>query len=59
MNSMTELLVLEDVDISITDIRIEGWKKFLSLETKLEVHFAPPNGHRCVCRRTFGGVSGH
>ena len=23
------------------------------------MHFAPPNGHRCVCRRTFGGVSGH
>lgn len=39
MNSITELLDLEDADISITDIRIEGRKKFLSLETKLETHF--------------------
>ena len=31
MNSITELLDLEDIDISITDIRIEGRKKFLSL----------------------------
>ena len=22
------------------------------------VHFAPPSGHRCVCQRTLGGVSG-
>ena len=41
MNSITELLDLEDADISITDISIEGRKKFLSLETKLEAHFCP------------------
>ena len=46
MNSITELLDLEDIDISITDIRIEGRKKFLSLETKLEAHFCPCCGFK-------------
>ena len=50
MNSITELLDLEDVDISITDIRIEGRKKFLSLETKLEAHFCPCCGFKMYSR---------
>lgn len=50
MNSITEILDLEDVDISITDIRIEGRKKFLSLETKLEAHFCPCCGFKMYSR---------
>ena len=50
MNSITELLDLEDVDISITDIRIEGRKKYLSLETKLEAHFCPCCGFKMYSR---------
>ena len=50
MNSITELLDLEDADISITDIRIEGRKKFLSLETKLEAHFCPCCGFKMYSR---------
>ena len=50
MNSITELLDLEDIDISITDIRIEGRKKFLSLETKLEAHFCPCCGFKMYSR---------
>ena len=34
-----------------------SWRNCTSNGCKM--HFAPPNGHRCVCRRTFGGVSGH
>ena len=43
---------VDDVDIMTLD---EEAKELL----EIRVHFAPPNGHRCVCRRTFGGVSGH
>ena len=50
MNSITELLDLEDIDISITDIRIEGRKKILSLETKLEAHFCPCCGFKMYSR---------
>ena len=50
MNSITELLDLEDIDISITDIKIEGRKKFLSLETKLEAHFCPCCGFKMYSR---------
>ena len=50
MNSITELLDLEDIDISITDIRIEGRKKFLSLETKLEAYFCPCCGFKMYSR---------
>lgn len=50
MNSITDLLDLEDADISIKDISIEGRKKFLSLETKLEPHFCPSCGFKMHSR---------
>ena len=39
MNSITELLDLEDADISITNVSIVGTKKILTLETKVVVHY--------------------
>ena len=41
MNSITELLDLEDADIRITDISIEGTRKILTLETKVVSHYCP------------------
>lgn len=41
MNSITELLDLEDSDIFISDTIIEGTKKTLILETPVEAHFCP------------------
>ena len=41
------------------ETRRAGGMHYTSIENIHKVHFAPPNGHRCVCRRTFGGVSGH
>ena len=46
MNSITELLNLEDSDISISDIRIQGTTKTLTLETKLYSHYCPSCGFR-------------
>ena len=40
MNSITELLNLEDADIFISDISINGTKKILTLETKPVRHSA-------------------
>lgn len=50
MNSITELLDLEDSDIIISDIRVEGTRKFITLETKLSVHFCPSCGFRMHSR---------
>lgn len=41
MNSITELLNLEDADIFISDISINGTKKILTLETKPVHQFLP------------------
>ena len=41
MNSITELLNLEDADIFISNISINGTKKILTLETKPIRHFCP------------------
>ncbi len=41
MNSITDLLNLEDSDIFVSDIRIEGTKKFLTLEAHLTPHYCP------------------
>ena len=41
MNSITELLDLEDADIIVSDISIEGSVKTLTLETKPSVRFCP------------------
>ena len=46
MNSITELLNLEDSDIFISDITIQGTTKFLTLETKLYSHFCPSCGFK-------------
>ena len=46
MNSITELLNLEDSDIFISDITIQGTTKFLTLETRLYSHFCPSCGFR-------------
>ncbi len=50
MNSITDFLDLEDADISITDIHIEGRKKYLTLEIKLEAHFCPCCGFKMHSR---------
>ncbi len=41
MNSITELLDLEDTNIIITDTRIEGTQKTIVLETVPEAHYCP------------------
>ena len=46
MNSITELLNLEDSDVFISDISIQGTTKTLTLETKLYSHYCPSCGFR-------------
>lgn len=46
MNSITDLLNLEDSDIFISDISIQGTTKTLTLETKLYSHYCPSCGFR-------------
>ena len=46
MNGITELLNLEDSDIFISDISIQGTTKTLTLETKLYSHYCPSCGFR-------------
>ena len=50
MNSITELLNLEDADVFISDIRIQGTTKTLTLETKLYAHHCPSCGYRMYSR---------
>ena len=50
MNSITELLDLEDTDITITDITIEGQKKIITLETPAVAHYCPSCGFRMHSR---------
>lgn len=50
MNSITELLNLEDSEIVISDISIQGTKKTLTLETHASVHFCPSCGFRMHSR---------
>ena len=50
MNSITELLNLEDSDIYISNICIEGTTKTLTLETKLYAHYCPSCGYRMDSR---------
>ena len=50
MNSITELLNLEDSEIIISDISIQGTKKTLTLETPASVHFCPSCGFRMHSR---------
>ena len=50
MNSITDLLDLEDTDITITDIQIQGQTKTLTLETPPLAHFCPICGFRMHSR---------
>lgn len=57
MNSITELLNLEDSDIIISDITIQGTTKTLTLETQPYSHFCPSCGFKMhskgIKRRTI------
>lgn len=50
MNSITELLDLEDLNIFISDTSIEGTRKTLVLETRPEPHYCPCCGFRMHSR---------
>ena len=50
MNRITELLDLEDSDLRISDISIQGTTKTLTLETDPVVHFCPVCGFRMHSR---------
>ena len=50
MNSITELLDLEDSEIIISNISIQGSRKFLTLETLPAVHFCPSCGFKMHSR---------
>ena len=50
MNSITELLDLEDADIFISDISISGTQKILTIETRPESHFCPICGFKMHSR---------
>ena len=64
MNSITNLLDLEDTDIEITDIQIQGQTKTLTLSTPPVPHFCPSCGFRMylsipIKTSTFFGNSEH
>ena len=50
MNSITELLDLEDADIFISDISISGTQKILTIETTAKTHFCPMCGFKMHSR---------
>lgn len=50
MNSITDLLDLEDSDVIISDIQIQGQTKTLTLETPPMEHFCPSCGFRMHSR---------
>ena len=50
MNTITELLDLEDADIFISGIQVEDNKKILTVETHLSAHFCPCCGFRMHSR---------
>lgn len=50
MNRITELLDLEDSDVFISDVSIQGTTKFLTLETKLCAHHCPSCGFKMHSR---------
>lgn len=50
MNSITELLNLEDADVFISDITISGTQKILTLETHPIIHFCPICGFKMHSR---------
>lgn len=50
MNSITDLLDLEDSDIIISDIQIHGQTKTITLETPPVAHYCPSCGYRMHSR---------
>lgn len=52
MNSITELLDLEDENVVITDIQIQGQTKTITLSTLPAVHFCPSCGFKMHSRGT-------
>ena len=50
MNSITDLLDLEDTDITITDIQVQGQTKTLFLESKPVAHYCPSCGYKMHSR---------
>jgi transposase len=50
MNNITDLLDLEDTDIIISDIQIQGQTKTITLETPPIAHFCPSCGFRMHSR---------
>ena len=52
MNTITELLNLEDSDIIISDITIQGTTKILTLETKPHPRYCPVCGFKMHSRGT-------
>ena len=41
MNSIIKLLDLEDTEIFVSDIKVEGTQKLVTLETKVFPHYCP------------------
>lgn len=52
MNTITELLNLEDSDIYISDIRINETKKIITVETPPSLHFCPQCNFKMHSRGT-------
>jgi transposase len=50
MNSITDILDLEDSDIHVSNIQVEGTQKLITLEYKLTSHFCPSCGFRMHSR---------
>ena len=58
MNSITDLLDLEDGDLCITETQIQGQTKTITIETKPVAHYCPNCGYRMYSRvsaKKFGG----
>lgn len=50
MNSITDLLDLEDGDLCITETQIQGQTKTITIETKPVAHYCPSCGYRMYSR---------
>ena len=50
MNSIIKLLDLEDTEIFVSDIKVEGTQKLVTLETKVSPHYCPCCGFRMHSR---------
>ena len=50
MNTITELLNLEDSDIYVSNIQIIDTKKIITVETPVSIHFCPQCGFKMHSR---------